>query len=126
MDTLRRLACAQCNGMNTVMAQRNYPPRLDVHPQIWKDMMLNVDWMTFYLCEQGNFNYRQDGSDWKVAGLCPFHADKRPGSFYINSESGCFKCHSCGTGGNAVDFVVWKYGLEVKESLKYIGENGCP
>ena len=37
-----------------------------------RDMMLNVDWMIFYLREQGDFSFRYDGSHWKEAGLCPF------------------------------------------------------
>lgn len=35
-------------------------------------------------------------------GLCPFHADKKPGSFYVNLNTGAFKCHSCGAKGGSL------------------------
>ena len=35
-------------------------------------------------------------------GLCPFHVDKRPGSFYVNTNTGAFKCHSCGAKGGSL------------------------
>ena len=35
-------------------------------------------------------------------GLCPFHADRRPGSLYVNTTSGAFKCHSCGASGGGI------------------------
>lgn len=37
---------------------------------------------------------RPDG--WLEGGLCPFHADKRPGSFHVNMQTGAANCFSCG------------------------------
>ncbi|HAJ19879.1 MAG TPA: hypothetical protein DCL95_07445, partial [Rhodospirillaceae bacterium] len=38
-------------------------------------------------------------------GLCPFHADTRPGSFVVNKATGAFKCFSCGEqGGDIITF----------------------
>lgn len=36
---------------------------------------------------------------------CPFHADKKIGSAYLN-EAGYFKCHSCGTEADIFDVVM--------------------
>lgn len=45
---------------------------------------------------------------WK--GLCPFHNDKRPGSFVVNKETGAFKCFSCNeAGGDILDFHMKRY-----------------
>jgi DNA primase len=42
---------------------------------------------------------------WLEGGLCPFHADKRPGSFHVNFETGAAHCFSCGAkAGGVVDF----------------------
>ena len=42
------------------------------------------------------------GKTWK--GLCPFHPDKNP-SFTVSSETGRYKCWSCGEGG---DIFTWE------------------
>jgi len=44
--------------------------------------------------------------------LCPFHADKRSGSFYVNIQNGAFMCHSCGAkGGSLASFErLFNYG----------------
>jgi len=91
----------------------------------WADLSLTVDWYTFYLGEQGEFPFRQNGSDWKMAGLCPMHADNRPGSFKINVVTGAYKCHSCQSGGNPVAFVIGKYGVSVKDAIRHIRESGA-
>jgi len=46
---------------------------------------------------------RQGWHMWE--GLCPFHADTRPGSFVVNKATGAFKCFSCGEqGGDIITF----------------------
>ena len=51
-------------------------------------------------------------------GLCPFHADNKPGSFKINLRSGAFKCFSCGTsGGDIIAFTMLLYELSFPEAL---------
>ncbi len=43
------------------------------------------------------------GNGWhNWSGLCPFHADKKTGSFVVNRNTGAFKCFSCGTGGGDI------------------------
>ena len=66
---------------------------------------------TFYACEQGEVK-RPNGKGWAEAGLCPFHDDTRAGSFYVNMESGGFKCFSCKTsGGDVITYTMKRYGL---------------
>ncbi|MCC0672201.1 MULTISPECIES: CHC2 zinc finger domain-containing protein [unclassified Clostridioides] len=38
-------------------------------------------------------------------GLCPFHHDKRIGSFSVSKNKKIFKCFSCGVGGDIIKFV---------------------
>ncbi|MCI0674597.1 MAG: CHC2 zinc finger domain-containing protein, partial [Phycisphaerales bacterium] len=39
-------------------------------------------------------------------GLCPFHDDKNPSLAVVTHKGNAFyKCHSCGAGGDAFDFV---------------------
>lgn len=44
----------------------------------------------------------KSGSGWVEGGLCPFHADKKAGSFRVNLDNGAFKCFSCGAHGSDV------------------------
>jgi putative DNA primase/helicase len=56
-------------------------------------------------------------------GLCPFHNDKRPGSFVVNRGSGAFKCFSCGeNGGDIIDFHMKSRDLGFKDAFKQLQE----
>lgn len=56
---------------------------------------------------------------WKLAGLCPFHADRHVGSFYIRSDNGAFRCFSCDAkGGDIITFTQKKYEMSFKEAIK--------
>jgi DNA primase len=64
-------------------------------------------------------------SKWKEAGICPFHDDRKAGSFRINVDNGAFKCFSCGAaGGDIIAFIMQKYDLSFKESLKLLATKG--
>ena len=54
-------------------------------------------------------------------GLCPFHNEKTP-SFSVSPAKGVCKCFSCGTGGNAVHFVMVKEQLSYSEALKFLAK----
>lgn len=55
-------------------------------------------------------------------GLCPFHADKHPGSVTINLHSGAFKCHACGaSAGDVIAFHRKLYGLSFRDTLAQLG-----
>ncbi|HEX6075666.1 MAG TPA: DNA primase, partial [Micromonosporaceae bacterium] len=40
-----------------------------------------------------------------LRGLCPFHDEKTP-SFNVSTARNVFYCHGCGTGGDAISFVM--------------------
>ena len=66
---------------------------------------------------------KHTGNSWyEWIGLCPFHNDSRPGSFFINLRTGAFKCFSCGTGGGDIlDFYMTYQGCLLPEALRDMG-----
>ena len=65
------------------------------------------------------------GKKWCLAGLCPFHADRVAGSFYVNIDSGAYKCHACGAGGgDFISFLQKKHGYSFVEAIKLLNDNG--
>lgn len=74
----------------------------------------------FYLSEQNLCQFGQRSGPWAIAGLCPFHADSKQGSFKVNLTSGAFRCWSCGAhGGDIIAFVMQKQNLSFKECLEW-------
>ncbi len=49
-------------------------------------------------------------------GLCPFHNDKKP-SMSVSPSKGIYKCFSCGTGGDALNFLVKIQNREYKDVI---------
>ncbi|MBR1838171.1 MAG: DNA primase [Bacteroidaceae bacterium] len=62
---------------------------------------------------------RRAGVNYK--GLCPFHEDKTP-SFYVSPARGVCKCFACGTGGDAVGFLMKHEQLSYPEAIKWLGK----
>jgi hypothetical protein len=57
-------------------------------------------------------------------GLCPFHPDTRPNSFFVNLSTGGYVCFSCGAkGGDMLAFLMARDGSTFREALEYISEN---
>ena len=52
--------------------------------------------------------------------LCPFHDDRRPGSFVLNKRKNWWTCYSCGKGGDAIHFFEEKYGMTFVEAVSHI------
>jgi DNA primase len=50
-------------------------------------------------------------------GLCPFHSEKTP-SFSVNPSKQIFYCFGCGTGGDAIDFLMKKEGMSFPEAVR--------
>lgn len=76
-----------------------------------------IDPIDFYQFEGQEVSTR-GRSDWKVGGLCPFHADRYAGSFYIHEISGAFHCFSCeAKGSDIIAFVQKKYDLDFQEAI---------
>ena len=61
--------------------------------------------------------------NWNDGGLCPFHNDGKPGSFYVNLETGTYNCFSCGAkGGDVIAFTMAIYELSFFEALVKLSE----
>lgn len=59
----------------------------------------------------------KSGKNYKA--LCPFHNEKTP-SFTINQEKNSFNCFGCGKSGDIFSYVMEKYKINFKESLKIL------
>jgi len=55
----------------------------------------------------------------ELVGLCPFHEEKTP-SFRVNDDKGLFHCFGCGAGGDIIDYVRWRHGLEFAQALQWL------
>lgn len=60
---------------------------------------------------------------WVGGGLCPFHLDNKPGSYRINTETGAFKCFSCGTkGGDVIAWTMERDDLSFQDALQKLAD----
>lgn len=93
------------------MYRKNYS--IDV-----QQLKSEIDIKSFYEKELGTHLKTYSSKTWSLAGLCPFHADKQRGSFYVNLNTGAYKCFSCGMGGgDVIDFIRKRYQLSFKEAI---------
>lgn len=77
--------------------------------------------LEFYQSEISLKSSREHG--WVDGGLCPFHNDKRPGSFYVSLDTGGFNCFSCGArGGDVIAFLRLRDETTFPELLRYLHE----
>jgi DNA primase len=54
-------------------------------------------------------------------GLCPFHDEKSP-SFNVNPSKGYFHCFGCGTGGDAIAFLMKIDHLSFTETIERLAD----
>lgn len=54
-------------------------------------------------------------------GLCPFHNEKTP-SFNVNPERNTFHCFGCGTGGNAITFLMKYNSCSFQEAVQELAD----
>lgn len=79
----------------------------------------HISSLEFYQLEIHLTANRSNG--WVDGGLCPFHNDKRPGSFYVSLDTGGFNCFSCGAkGGDVIAFLQLRDEITFPESLHYL------
>lgn len=55
-------------------------------------------------------------------GLCPFHQEKTP-SFTVNTQKQFFHCFGCGTGGDAISFIMNHLGLSYPDAIEKIAQD---
>jgi DNA primase len=83
-----------------------------------QDLKCMINPRDFYIREQ-NLGIIKNSGKWMEGGICPFHLDKKPGSFFIHSQTGAYTCYSCGSkGSDIISFIMKKYGLGFKEALE--------
>ena len=81
----------------------------------------NINVKSFYENELEIYLKTHSSKPWSLAGLCPFHADKLSGSFYVNLNTGAYKCFSCGMGGgDVIDFFCKRHQLSFKEAISQL------
>ena len=52
-------------------------------------------------------------------GLCPFHSERTP-SFTVFSKTNSFYCFGCGSGGDAITFVMKAENLDYPSALEFL------
>jgi DNA primase len=61
---------------------------------------------------------------WNVAGLCPFHDDRKPGSFHVNLKTGAYICFACGSaGGDIIAFMMDVHRLSFTDALNELAKD---
>lgn len=83
-----------------------------------------VDPTTFYRAELPTMKAPPGHARRANGGLCPFHADTRPNSFFLNLDTGGFVCFSCGAkGGDVIAFLMARDGYTFRQALEFLAEN---
>lgn len=65
---------------------------------------------------------RKRGADYE--GLCPFHADRKLGSFKVSPRKQICTCFSCGVTTDAIGFVMRIEGVGYPEAVKMLADKG--
>lgn len=77
----------------------------------------------FYLGELPSMPTPRKRNGLVNGGLCPFHADQRPSSFFVNVSNGAFVCYACGAqGGDVLAFLMLRVGYTFRDALEYLAE----
>ena len=90
------------------------------------ELKRNISPSVFYSRIIENLPQLKRSGGWVCGGLCPFHPDKRAGSFRVNLDTGGFICFSCGaSGGDIIDFIQLRRGYSFIDALDALkGEFG--
>ncbi|MFZ6017635.1 MAG: DNA primase [Nitrospirota bacterium] len=62
---------------------------------------------------------KKAGQNYK--GLCPFHSEKTP-SFMVSPSKQIFHCFGCGTGGDAISFIIKHENISFGEAIKLLSK----
>lgn len=64
--------------------------------------------------------FRRKGSN--LFARCPFHSERTP-SFSVKPGTNAYYCHSCHKGGDGINFVMEKEGLDFLQAVESIARN---
>lgn len=104
--------------MNTSSTSRSRRGRLD------SDRVKEcIDPIDFYQNELSRDFSPRKLEGWADGGLCPFHNDRRAGSFWVNLDNGAFKCFSCNaSGGDIIAFRMRDDGITFPAALRFLAD----
>ncbi len=88
----------------------------NLHDSLTKKVLENCD-IVQIISEY--ITLEKKGNDYK--GLCPFHNDSNP-SLSVSPQKKVFKCFSCNTAGNAINFVQKIENISYFDALKKVAE----
>ena len=54
--------------------------------------------------------------------LCPFHDDRRLGSFVVSPSHNCFVCYSCGAKGGPIEFLMKHQSMNYPDALRWLAQ----
>lgn len=85
-----------------------------------------ISWELFWYHEVGELEFPTAANGLTLAktALCPFHPDKRPGTFHVSILDGHYHCFSCKAHGTAVNYVHEVHGLPWSWGYRYVEEHG--
>ena len=88
-----------------------------------KDSILaGTDWGAFWRDELPDMPAPRRSGGWTCGGCNPLRADARPGSFRVSLDApGAWCDFSDGTGGDALEWLRRRYGLDFREALETLG-----
>ena len=69
----------------------------------------------------GDYVQLKNAGGGQKKGLCPFHDEKSP-SFNVNPSKGYFHCFGCGTGGDAIAFLMKIDHLSFTETIERLAD----
>lgn len=73
----------------------------------------------FYAMEFGSVLFVPTGDGWnRINQTCPFHNDKKPGTFHIHEKTGNFKCFACESSGDMIGFYMKQHNVDFKTALE--------
>ncbi|MGZ8241298.1 MAG: CHC2 zinc finger domain-containing protein [Methylobacter sp.] len=83
------------------------------------DIKNSIRPLDFYKFELPSAPLKKRG--WDDGGICPFHADNKPGSFRVNLQSGAFLCFACDAkGSDIIAFTMTLHGLNFHDALSQL------
>lgn len=89
-----------------------------------KKIKNRINYFAFYIKELSGLV--RTGQNWyRAKTTCPFHDDKHADSLHVNILNGSYHCFACGAKGDVFKFLMEKYNLTFKESLKRLESEVC-